>query len=216
MAVIKLFVLGLPGSGKSSVAHYISMHARDRWWSTTHINDYDILYQMFREDTQGQFKSADFGGFDVLDLSTFDTALKKLERQVNRYFSAKSDEIILIEFSRNDYTKALHQFSNEFLHDAYFLYLDAEIDTCKRRILHRVANPTNNDDHYVSDYIFETYYNNDNGQYIPYILERDFGIDQQRSMMIDNNYTLQEASSIISSFIDSMLASMLSHHLLVA
>src|SRR5712692_11922266 len=96
---VKIFVLGLPGSGKSSVARYISTHARDRRRSITHITDYDILYQMFQEDTQGQFEPADFGGFDIIDLSAFDVALKSLEQQVNEYIStAKSTEIILIEF----------------------------------------------------------------------------------------------------------------------
>src|SRR5579864_4911695 len=110
---VKLFVLGLPGSGKSSIARYISTYARDRQWSTTHINDYAILYRMFQEDTGGkQFKPAGHGGFDVLDLTVFDTALQRLERQISPYFSsAKSDEIILIEFARNDYQKAFHQFS---------------------------------------------------------------------------------------------------------
>src|SRR6266700_2647817 len=169
---VKIFILGLPGSGKSTVVRYISKYARDNaafvkstgnknrevhslsWlkklvrflttfkeqsnkqWSTTHITDYDILYQMFQEDTQGQFEPADFGGFDIIDLSAFDVALKSLEQQVNEYIStAKSTEIILIEFSRNDYQRAFQQFSHaSFLKDAYFLYLDANIETCKRRI----------------------------------------------------------------------------------
>ena len=118
--LVKLFILGLPGSGKSAVARYVSMYARDRQWlSTTHVNDYAILYEMFQEDSKGQFKPTDFGGFDVLDLTAFDIALKSLEQRVDEYISsAKSDEIILIEFSRNDYQKAFHQFRDEFLQNA--------------------------------------------------------------------------------------------------
>ncbi len=104
---VKLFILGLPGSGKSTVSRYISSYAGDRLWSTTHINDFAILYEMFLEDTQGKFKPADaeYGGFDVLDLAVFDTALKKLERKVRAHIStAPLEDVILIEFSRNDYT----------------------------------------------------------------------------------------------------------------
>src|SRR4249919_3065417 len=113
--VVKLFVLGLPGSGKSTVTRHISNYARDRQWSTTHFSDYAILYEMFQEDKKRQFKPAEFGGFDVLDLTVFDIALKKLEQEVNRHISStKSEELLLIEFARNDYQKAFHQFSDEF------------------------------------------------------------------------------------------------------
>src|SRR5437762_11241884 len=104
---VKLFILGLPGSGKSTVARYIAEYARDRQWSTTHINDYAILYEMFQKDTQGQFKPAAYGGFDVHDLIVFDTALRKLEQKVKTHIStAQLEEITLIEFSRNNYEKA--------------------------------------------------------------------------------------------------------------
>ncbi len=206
--VRKLFVFGLPGSGKSSVARIISMFARDRRWSTTHINDYDILYQMFQEDTQKQFKLAAYGGFDVLDFTVFDTALRKLEQKVKAYISAaKQEEIVLIEFSRNDYEKAFQQFSQEFLQDAYFLYLSVDLEICKGRICARIAQPTTVDDHYVSEYIFEAYYSEDDGQAIPQILKRDFGIDKQRVKIIDNNCLLEVASKEINSFIDLFMDS---------
>ena len=51
------------------------------------------------------------------------------------------EEIVLIEFSRNDYEKAFQQFSREFLQDAYFLYLNVDLEICKRRIRERIANP---------------------------------------------------------------------------
>jgi hypothetical protein len=222
---VKIFVLGLPGSGKSTVVRYISMYARDKQWSTSHISDYAILYRMFQEDTKGQFKPVDFGdlntgedcsiadawrrGFDVLDLNVFDTALEKLEQEVNGYISStKFERFLLIEFSRNDYQKAFHQFSDEFLHDTYFLYLDAEIDTCKRRIHNRVAKPIYEDDHYVSDFIFEKYYHGDNGQCLSNILERDYMLDKQRVLVIDNNCPLEATSTKIIPFIDYIIGSL--------
>ena len=210
---VKLFILGLPGSGKSTVARYITTYVRDRQWSTNHINDYAILYRMFQEDTEGkQFKPAGHGGFDVHDLTVFDTALQRLERQVSPYFSSpKSDEIILIEFSRKDYQKAFRQFSSAFLQGAYFLYLTVDIKTCKRRIRERIAHPLTPDDHFVSDYIFREYYNEDNGQDIPHILEGAFVIDKQRAMVINNSGSLKEASPKINSFVDFIIARASSH-----
>lgn len=200
---VKLFVLGLPGSGKSSIARLISMYARDRQCSTAHVNDYTILYEMFQKDKKGQFKPAEFGGFDVLDLTVFDVALNKLEQEVNRNISStNSEELLLIEFARNDYQQAFHQFNDRFLQDAYFLYLNADLDICKQRIRDRIANRTYDDDHYVSDYIFDEYYHGDNGQCLSNILEREYKINKQRILVIDNNCSLEEAFRQIAPFID--------------
>jgi adenylate kinase family enzyme len=207
---VKLFNLGLPGSGKSTVARYIQGHARDRHWSASHCNDYGILQKMFHKDIEGrQFKPADGGGFDVLDLTVFDTALKKLEWEVKRYTcSAKSEEIILIEFSRADYQHAFSLFSKEFLQDqnTYFLYLATELDICKRRIKDRTNNPLFEDDYPVSKYIFEKYYRQDDGQHLPDILERAYQIDLQQVRIINNNASLEAASTEINAFIDYIIA----------
>jgi len=210
---VKLLILGLPGSGKSTVARYIAKYARDRQWSTTHINDYAILYEMFQKDTQGQFKPAAYGGFDVLDLAVFDTALRKLEQKAKAHISTvKQEEIVLIEFSRNDYEKAFQQFGQEFLQDAYFLYLSVDLEICKRRIRERISQPTTVDDHFVSEYIFEAYYSEDDGQAIPQILGRNYGINKQRVRIINNSgsqgdfYTLINEFVQINQFVDSVIA----------
>lgn len=206
---VKLFVLGLPGSGKSGVARYIQMYARDKDWKATHFNDYAILEQMFHDDTNGkQFKPAPHGGFDVIDFTVIDTALQRLEQQVNQSLpSAKQQEVILIEFARNNYQKAFQQFNQDFLQDAYFLYLDAEKETCKQRIWNRVNNPVFEDDYNVSEYIFEKYYHEDDGKDLPDFLEKEHEIDKQRVRIIDNNCSLEEASKEIAPFIDTIIDS---------
>ena len=175
-------------------------------WLTTRFNDYPILQKMFRGDTEGkQFKPADLGGFDVLDHTAFDTALKMLEQEVNQYFvSTKSDEIILIEFARNDYEKAFHLFSQAFLEDANFLYLEVDLETCKKRICERIANPDTDDDFFVSEYIFRTYYDKDNGRHLSRFLERTCTIDKQRVMIIDNNGPLESSTALINRFVDAI------------
>jgi adenylate kinase family enzyme len=206
---VKLFVLGLPGSGKSAVARSVLKYVKNQNNLAVHFNDYAILQEMFRNDIEGkQFKHADGGGFDVLDLTVFDTTLGRLEQKVKRdTTTANSAEIILIEFSRADYQHAFRQFSKEFLRDqdTYFLYLAADLETCKGRIRKRTANPIFEDDYHVSEYIFEKYYHQDDGQYLPDILEREYQIDQRQVRIINNNSSLEETSAEINAFIDFII-----------
>jgi thymidylate kinase len=188
----KVFVLGLPGSGKSTVARYIDMLARDSGWKTSRFNDYYILLEMFRADQEGKrFSPTEYGGFDIHKHDAFDEGLKELERVVLKRKEAPDDknELIIIEFARDDYCRALNLLSPELLQDAFFLFLDTDIDTCKQRIHDRVANPQTEDDHDVSVYIFESYYQNDKRQYLTSLTSNLKGccdINRDRVWVIDN------------------------------
>ena len=205
---VKLFLLGFPGSGKSTVARFIQKYVGKFGFSASHFSDYPLLQTMFRNDIEGKyFKPAEHGGFDVHDFTKFDPALKELEQSVKKYKStAGSTEMILIEFARNDYHWALHQFSDTFVRDAYLLYLDAEIDICKQRILDRIADPATGDDYFVSDYIFEVYYR-DNKPIMWPALIAEFEFNQQKVKVINNNGPLQDVVPQISDFVDSIYKS---------
>lgn len=210
---LKLFILGLPGSGKSTISRQFTTYLKNRNWESFHFSDHVILRDMFLNDTEGKiFRATDHGGFDVLDLNAFDialqvldTALKKLEQGINQYLtSAKQKEIVLIEFARNDYQRAFRQFSDTFLHDSYFLFLDVETDICKRRIQERIANQSSEDDFYVSDYTFSTYYYEDDGWFIPQILANEYGVGEERVKIIDNNGSLSDSIAQVNQFVDMM------------
>jgi len=203
---VKLFVLGLPGSGKSTIAREIAKNIDNRGLESIRINDYVILEQMYHDDIEcKQFQPADRGGFDVIDLTVIDTALKKLEQSAQYLISYKPERVILIEFARNDYRRAFKLFSGAFLQDAYFLYLQAEIETCKQRIRNRIDNPVYDDDYYVSEYIFDTYYHNDDEKCLSQILINEYGIDKQHIRGIDNNSSLEEALRETTPFVDMII-----------
>lgn len=203
--VVRLFVLGGPGSGKSTVARYIELLARDEGWSLERINDYTILREMFEKDQQkgeGRFKPACHGGFDVLKFEAFDEALQELERRAKPQTAVEEpgQKIVLIEFARNDYQKAFQQFSCKFLHDAYFLYLDTDIEICKQRIRKRFADPRTEDDYYVSDYIFQKYYDHVSDKPLANILA-EYGIDKQKVNFLNNDEELQVVAPEIAEFV---------------
>ena len=209
---VKLFILGLPGSGKSAVARHIPEYVFEKSrWTTRRFNDYDILKTMSNYDTDRQFKPAESGGFDVLDLTAFDIALRRLEQVVNE--DTEKAEMLLIEFSRNDYQRAFHQFSRAFFQDAYFLHLDAEVEICKQRIHDRTIHPVYEDDYPVSEYIFKEYYHSDDGQCLPLTLKKEYDINEQHVLVVNNNFPLEEVIKwkefilSIYRFIDSIIAS---------
>lgn len=189
-----IFVLGLPGSGKSTAARYIEMLTRDYGQIPDLLQDYRILYDMFLADKEGiRFSSTlhdGYDGFDVHDFSAFDDALKELVgRLQEKERTSQKNEVNIIEFARDDYCKALELFTPALLTDAFFLFIDAEVETCRRRIKARVANPQTPDDHYVSEYIFEAYYNRDHRQYLTLTtacLTENFHIDEKRIKVVDN------------------------------
>src|ERR1700693_2531710 len=138
----KLFVLGLPGSGKSTVSRYIVDYLRKYYdgFIATRISDYDILYDMFLEDSDHKhFYPTEHNGFYVKNPSKYDAALKKLEREVENHNIAKN-EFVIIEFARNDYLRAFQIFSEAFLQNAYFLFLDVDVEVGMRRVKDRVKH----------------------------------------------------------------------------
>lgn len=197
--MVKIFILGRPGSGKSSAARRILKLAHRRGYSTLRINDYEILQQMFQNDTNHQFVSAQFGGFDVRDFSVLDTALKSIEKTVRR--RRNSADFVIIEFARNNYENALAQFSKSFLQDSYFLFLDTDIHSCILRIYNRVKYSTTEDDHFVSEEIVKCYYNK---QYIPANLAEKFGIGEHRVTLMSNKGSSNEFDRKIHRFFNCL------------
>lgn len=198
----KIFVLGRPGSGKSTasrlIASYIEQHNHD--WSAPCINDYEFLYKMFEADTgHRKFRPASYGGFIVVDFSVLDSALSKIERRAQEFISTGKPGIILIEFARDDYERALRQFTRDFLYNAYILFLDADIEVCIERIRRRVAYSATSNDHFVDDVILKSYYSK---QYMPSKLPE---IGNEKVKIIDNNGSRQDFLNDVYQFIYAML-----------
>ncbi len=196
--VVKVFILGRPGSGKSAAARYIAALAQNYGWLPIHISDYGILYDMFLAERALQFTPkhkkflpTEHGGFDVLNFAVLDDALREVEKRIYKYMSAARN-LLLIEFARNDYRKALKHISQDLFQDTYFLFINSDMASCLQRINKRVAYPTTPDDHFVSTKIFKRYYRKDNSTYMKSNLKRDFEIDENRIKIIDNTSTLKD------------------------
>jgi gluconate kinase len=196
---ITLFVLGRPGSGKTTAIKQITNVAHDQKWLTYSINEFTILREMYIQDNNhNNFVPTETGGFDVIDLSVLDTALIKIEQQMLTMMSSfltKSDSLqnvlVTCEFTRDDYREALQLFSPALLRNSYFLYIDADIKTCTDRVYQRAMNRFVKEDFYVSDIILRTYFQKDNWDYMALQLQED--LDTFRNAIVINNTgSLQE------------------------
>ncbi len=202
---VKVFILGRPGSGKSTTSYHIAGLAWEKGWSVIRIRDYEILWRMYQADTEHkQFYPAQYNGFDVLDFSVLDTALKEVEKRAQRYMPFEdTPELIIIEFARDDYGEALKLFSRNFLQNAYFLFIETDVETCIERIYKRVAHHLTADDNFVSDYVLRNYYHKDNRHYILAHLRTDCGTNKQIEI-IDNTGSLHEFIDKVRRFAQQM------------
>lgn len=204
---VKLFILGFPGSGKSTafrhVRHYLTQ--QQNGWLAVRVNDYDILKEIFQADTDHRkFRPTEHDGFDVIDISVCDDALQMAREKVKGLISNTIDQLVVIEFSRNDYRKALDHFGVDLLQNSYFLFLEVDEAICRNRLKARITDPPTPDNHFVSEFILESYYK-DTLPYRPLDLKADFGIDEQNILVIDNNGDIEDLHAKIELFVATIL-----------
>ena len=194
--LIKLFLLGRPGCGKSSAVRYISRHSQHKHWSIKRFRDFDILKQMSGEEQHKRaFVPTRYDGFDVIDEYVFDEALRKLDAQLCDYLSsARMNEIIMIEFARRDNIESFKHISPLVLKDAYVLYVNTHVEKCVQRVEQRMINPQSSDDHYVSEKAIRELYDEQ-------IFPRE-DMFPGRLMVIDNNGSLEDFEKRIDVFVD--------------
>lgn len=228
---VKVFLLGRPGSGKSTAARWIEKLVRREGFSAIRISDYKLLYDMFQRELHQSksglehFSCAEHNGFNVVDSSILDTVLKEIERKAQAQLYFGKNEFILIEFARDDYSKALKFFDRGLLGSAYFLFFDADIDACIERIYKRIFSATTtdelhddrsisdsastadefHDDHFVSEKIIRSYYYRDSEPSIIAQLVQEYQLDSQKMKIVKNNGSLEDFHLKIKEFADSLL-----------
>lgn len=205
-----IFVLGRAGSGKSAATRYMAEHMQNQGWTPSRITDYDILYSMFlKEKEQGhyqKFRPTAHGGFDVIDFSVLNEALSIVQHRAKEKLAESDKAFVTIEFARNDYKQVWPIFDPAFLQGTYFLFIDANHEICKTRIHRRVQeDPTNLDNHFVSDDILNQYYDSNklgNRTYMLRDFPVDFSIDPAHIKVIDNNQGESDFLSLIHTFLE--------------
>lgn len=209
--VTKLFVFGPPGSGKSTVGRAIVEHVQYKYieWSAQRVCDYNILYKMFKQEEK---KYKDFypiknGGFYVTNPERYNHAVQLLERSV-RSVNPKGNRLLVIEFTRSDYSQAFEVFGEGFFQNAGFLFVYADLDICMGRIAQRIKNPFSIDDHYVSEPTLAKYEGKDDGQYPLMVfsnLENKYSVKNSRLRILNSSGSLHDTIKEATVFADKVI-----------
>jgi adenylate kinase family enzyme len=206
-----VFVFGSPGSGKTTAARYIERKAQAKGdaWSAFRVNDYKILDDWFRADSEHKrFRPREYDGFDILDPDIYDEALRVLKCEVQKYKPSTENGFVIIEFARCDYRNALEEFGRGFMQDAYFLFIDSDIEACVHRVHERVRHPITLDDHFASEFVLECYRQR-HSDYIAStlsILKTIYGIDDQKIRIVDNSslHSKEDLYEEMKAFVDDL------------
>jgi adenylate kinase family enzyme len=212
---MKVFLLGCPGSGKSTVAGIIEKSARERGWDTQHIYDYSRLYSMFQKEemdaeiplAKKKFRPAG-SGFDVIDFGVLETVLKQIAHEVHLEELNHPNKLFLIEFARQEYRRALHIFGSEFLRDTHVFYIKVGLELCIERVHQRAKVNKTKFDHNVSDEIMRGYYDRDdwlNGQlseYLDYLQDDRIKLHFQ---VLENAGTPQELGDKVDEIVNHLI-----------
>ena len=208
--MIKLFLLGRPGSGKSTIARLIEMLASDSDLSTYYIDDYSLLQNMFLieesqhiPDEQRKFIATGpekCKAFDVVKFSVLNEVLEEMKKKILQVDSnwASEKKLYLLEFARNNYREALSLFGTEFLIGSYFVYLDVDLEICIQRINLRV--PCNN---FVSENIMRHFYFQDDWE--PLCTDLKYVLNSEMQVRtIKNNSTLEQLENVVSLLVEDI------------
>jgi len=173
------------------------------------INDFNILKEMYEEEKKLDrflfFRPIDNDGFDVVDFNVLDITLDKVKSLAKKYTTSANHDLVIIEFARDDYSVALQRFDPTFLSDAYFLFLDADLDTCVKRVYERTAHPVTPDDNFVSDQMIRNYYYLDNRPYMTTNFAADYDLDNRQLKIFENTGALEDFNDMVVNFIEFIL-----------
>jgi len=221
------FLLGRPGTGKSTLAQLIEASPQREDWAIQHFYDYKYLQDMFQREIEenGPLEGRAFRqkgpeachGFDVVRFKVLDTALKQMADDIRMAMSDNqaANKLFLIEFARKEYSRALHIFGDDILRDAHLFYIKLGLEACIERLHQRVVENCSRSefDHFVSEEIMNSYYSEDDwlsgqvSEYLDYLRSDHVRVNIEEIGNSGTYHELEEkAEEIVSLLILELLA----------
>ncbi|MCF6130604.1 ATP-binding protein [Flavobacterium sp. AS60] len=151
-----IFIIGRPGSGKTTLVKRIEQIAIQKKIKYLTLNDWNILNEFAVKKNYPDFIQLQEKGFKVLKPKIYDIALRLLIKTIANY----SENCFLIEFSRSSY-KASFKLILKLIpkNEIQILHLKTTYDNCLIRNASRES-------HYVPLEIMESYFKNEDLSYL--------------------------------------------------
>jgi adenylate kinase family enzyme len=191
-----VFIIGRPGSGKTTVAKLIKEKLPEThvYLKVSQVSDLGYLRDKFAAEQQmaKRFERTEDGGFFILDRTLFDEALEDLSAQVLQ--EMHGHDLVLVEFARQSYCEALQIFAQHGVQPNLIVYVNVDLRTALERNRLRSMH-VGGDKHFVSQREMEGTYATDD-------IEQLSRLNPSKVMIINNEQDMlaglnQEVLSII-------------------
>ena len=158
-----VFLLGRPGCGKSFVFETIvkSIKETGKISRMKRMDDFPILKELLDKDTSFKRHVRKDSGFQVTDWTIVDEVLATINSRIPAI--KKENDLVFVEFARDNYLSALKNFSPEMFSKSLILYIYCPFEICLARNKKRFKEQKENalDDHIVPPDLMKTYYRKD-------------------------------------------------------
>lgn len=196
------FVLGAPGSGKTTVATALKACWKRQGYRVISFNDYPLLLAMTAHEQHpgkssecpAQFhpimdRAGGLRGFTVIDLEVLEQVLCRVNRYICRYLD-QPDTIILVEFARDEYPyeRVWQYFSHEVRTTAHYLFCDTSFEVCLERVKQRPQR--------IDLEVMHSYYSKDG---LPSLMQN---CNLDRIEVFNTNETMQETHAQVAGFLE--------------
>ena len=109
-----IFLIGHPGSGKSTFYQLLSPLLRQNGLSSCRVNDRELFWQAVQKDSQQQYHRVnEDGSIDVLDFGLYDIQAQLLSKSL--LTSKYKDKLIFIEYTSPSYQRFIDNFDKDLL-----------------------------------------------------------------------------------------------------
>lgn len=209
MSANLIFVLGSPGSGKTTVSNHIVEYVKKHNdMNAINISDYKFLLQMRQsDDYRKYFRPSKCGGFYLSNRSVYNAALFEMEKHIQEYYANKY-QLAIVEFARSEYLNSLRLFSKSFIDKSLFIYLNVGLYTCMSRVRERVICPKSLNDHYVPKKIFQLYKRKDDRKYVNQIkseIINNYDVLPSHFRVVSNKNSVEDTFSSVDRIVDKFL-----------